>query len=519
MNKVNAALPVVLITLLGALLRFWAIGSKSVWLDEAFSIWIANHPPAEIWAWLIQIDQHPPLHYVLLHYWQLGFGDLQGAVRSFSALCGSLAIPFVYCAATHIGSRRVGLVAALILAISPFHIRFGQEARMYALLTLGVAATLCFATHLLFAARTFGKKRWGILWVGLVVAEAAVLWTHNTAAIFFPVALNGAVGGFLLWGRAVESTAGVDHPRFARQWLLAQAAVFVLWLPWLWPFVQQSIGVDSEFWIAPPTRDSIRWTFHNFNFFYLPKWVPFYGWWGRVYWAIAALAVVWIWRTPRRVLLLWAIFLLPPILSLLVSLRRPIFYDRTLIWITLPYAILLALGVDWLAQTARVLLRKVALLRPLQRFWNPLTYAPLLLVVVLSGSALHNYYNYFDKEEWDVAAAHVAARMQPEDLVLFNATWVQIPFEYYLRHFDREPRLRGLPVDLFDRGVLEPKMSGADLGYMRELIANEQDLWLVYSHDWYTDEEQIILRELDRSMRRVEGREFVGLRVFRYERK
>ena len=57
----------------------------------------------------------------------------------------------------------------------------------------------------------------------------------------------------------------------------------------------------------------------------------------------------------------------------------------------------------------------------------------------------------------------MAQRIEPGDTILFNATWVQIPFEYYFRHYDIDADLRGAPVDLFDRGVLEPKMTEDDI--------------------------------------------------------
>jgi len=44
-----------------------------------------------------------------------------------------------------------------------------------------------------------------------------------------------------------------------------------------------------------------------------------------------------------------------------------------------------------------------------------------------------------------------------------------------------------VPVDLFDRGVLEPKMAASDLSRLRALIQGRERVWLVYSHDWYTD--------------------------------
>ena len=111
----------------------------------------------------------------------------------------------------------------------------------------------------------------------------------------------------------------------------------------------------------------------------------------------------------------------------------------------------------------------------------------------------------------------MAENVQPDDLIVFNATWVQIPFEYYYRHYDLDTELRGLPVDLFDRGVLEPLMETSDIPHLHALVDGRLRLWLVYSHDWYTDATEIIPREIGRSLREVERRPFAGLEVIRYE--
>ena len=247
-----------LIIALGALLRFYAIGSKTVWLDEAFSIWVANQGIVEGWRWLIRIDQHPPLYYTLLSVWQWLFGDLQGSVRALSALCSTLVIPFVYLAAARITRDAVaGLIAALIVAVSPFQVRFAQEARMYALLTVLAAMAIFFAVRYLdgYGTRRLSwrdyifPRRWFRLGdvgaaVGLSLSQAAVMWTHNTATVFFPLALNLAVLGVYIYhrwtGRYVTMRA-VNAGRFLRNWLIIQGVALMLWLPWAIPFVIQAI--------------------------------------------------------------------------------------------------------------------------------------------------------------------------------------------------------------------------------------------------------------------------------------
>ena len=137
------------IVLLGAALRFYAIGDKSVWLDEAYSIWLADQPTMEMWRWLVRIDHHPPLYYSLLHVWQMYFGDAQGTVRMLSAMCGTLAIPLLYSTGRTLFDDSTGILAALILALSPFHVRFAQEVRMYALLALTAALAFACLAHIL----------------------------------------------------------------------------------------------------------------------------------------------------------------------------------------------------------------------------------------------------------------------------------------------------------------------------------------------------------------------------------
>jgi len=129
---------------------------------------------------------------------------------------------------------------------------------------------------------------------------------------------------------------------------------------------------------------------------------------------------------------------------------------------------------------------------------------------------LHQYYTGFVKEEWDVAAAYVADRVEEEDLLLFNGTWVQIPFDYYFRRYDLRVAEHGAPVDLFDRGVLEPKMAASDLPRLHDLISGRERVWLVYSHNWYTDPENLIPSALAQELRLLDRRQFNGLEVRLY---
>jgi hypothetical protein len=346
----------------------------------------------------------------------------------------------------------------------------------------------------------------------LALCQAAAMWTHNTAAVFLPLALNLPVLGsavYRRWRAQPVSLPAVNRPGFVRAWLATQGVAFLLWLPWLGPFVRQARGVDQAFWIPAPDIDRIAETFQSFAFAHLyPSSVN-----GALLLLYLVLAGLGLWTMRKQAAWAWflaSLWLTPIVGELLVSLRRPIFYDRTLIWTTLAFYLLMALGIRSIGRRGR----NVRL-----PGWAALTQVGLaLLIAGVSVTALASSYRHFQKEGWADAAAHVAQAAAADDLILFHATWVQIPFEYYFRHYDRVVELRGAPSDLFDSGQLEPQMTPADLPRLEELIAGRSRVWLVYSHDWYTDPAGLIPQALEAVLDETARTEFPGLQIFEYRR-
>jgi mannosyltransferase len=179
-----------LIVGMGAILRLINLDRQSLWLDEGISYWIALRPLSELVGHLATGDTHPPLHYLLLKG-AIALGGSEWLLRFPSVLAGLVGIGLLYALGRELFDARTGLVAALIVAVSPLHIWHSQEARMYALV-----ATLTLAAGL-FAARALRTNSW-LDWGLLVACQALALYT-NTAAIWFTLALNGAA--LLLVGR------------------------------------------------------------------------------------------------------------------------------------------------------------------------------------------------------------------------------------------------------------------------------------------------------------------------------
>lgn len=540
------ALPgIAAIIALGAILRFYRIGHHGLWIDEAFSVWMGRQPVGEMLDWLVRVDQHPPLYYLLLHLW-MGLGDTEAIVRIFSALCATLTIPVVYVFGRRLLGARAGLLAALILAVSPFHVRLAQEARMYALLALTASVALYALARLLTDPRAATVKigrqaaaawrTWratrrqprlrdietDLAWLAYILLTAATLLTHNTA-VFFPFSTNLLVLGLLLRQSPVSSlwpqASNLKPKTFLRNWLLAQAGVLLLWLPWLPAFVAQSTAVYDDFWLPVPTAQTVINTFGVFASDMLPRTPGALAGARVLFIGFAVAGILSLRRRPAPLWFLLTMLVTPIAGEWLVSLRRPIFYDRTLIWASIPFYLLLASGILRLRfeppgpkdgdikGSLRLGGEKIPAI------------AALLALLALNGLSLHAYHTSFQKEQWRGAASLVAELAQPGDLVLFNTALGQMPFDYYFAQLNDIPVVeRGVPGDLFDRTVLEPKMAESDLPHLRSLVAGRRRVWLVYCHHWYTDPQGLVPAQLDQALEPRGRWTFYGVQVQFYSR-
>jgi hypothetical protein len=150
----------------------------------------------------------------------------------------------------------------------------------------------------------------------------------------------------------------------------------------------------------------------------------------------------------------------------------------------------------------------------------------LLLVLALALIVTHylfstgDYYTFFQKEDWSTAAGYVANFAEKGDLVLFNSNFVEIPFDYYFKPYEKLYSLQvvkqGVPQDLFDTAILEPKMTVNDIPALTSLVNEYDRVWLVYSHDPYTDPMGIIPHALASQKKLLQTREFYGGQVQLY---
>jgi uncharacterized membrane protein len=230
-------------------LRMARLGFQPLWWDEGWSLYFATLDLGSMLA-RTAVDIHPPFYYLLLHLWTGLFGTSAGSARLLSVLLGTATVPLLYATGRRLLGFRGGLAAAFLLAISPFHIYYSQEVRMYVLVTLlGLAAT-----HFALRCPTgrWNARGWGAgSWAAYVLTATAALYSQYYAA-FLLLALNLVVLARWLRGARTGSPAGRSG-RALGSWLGAQAAVLLLFLPWLWyaggkllTYVRFKVSVEQD---------------------------------------------------------------------------------------------------------------------------------------------------------------------------------------------------------------------------------------------------------------------------------
>jgi mannosyltransferase len=167
----------------GAVLRFSTLGVQHYWLDEAVTAGLMRMDLGDMLTAAATTESTPPLYYLIARGWAFVFGSGEIALRSLSALLGTLTIPVAYAIGATLASRRAGLVAAALTAVSPPLVWYSQEARSYALLVLLSALSLLFVARALRGGRARDVALWAL-------TAALALLTHYFA-------------GFLVMGEAI----------------------------------------------------------------------------------------------------------------------------------------------------------------------------------------------------------------------------------------------------------------------------------------------------------------------------
>lgn len=455
---------------LAVTVRVQVIGRDAFWLDEGYSWWDAQQPFAALWSLVPTCDPHPPLYFALLHGWRALVGDGTVALRSLSMLFGIATVGLVYVAGRQLDRARgdadppfgIGLLAALLFALTPFQVYFSVEARPYALLCFGAALLTLACLRIVRRIESpaprdpeasalpwldrMGRRTWLLLIGGALLA----VWTNNTAVLILGAV---SIAFLVLWVVDPPSrTAAVPV-------LVAGALVAVLWAP-DWPLLlAQAREVTDDFWIPPPSLAGVTFELHNL----IGLDVLRSTWWV-VLAVVGGLVLIgrhvgWRWG-----LMVAALALLPIALNVGISFAiKPILISRALIGAAPALALALA---------AAVLLLRSAPLR--------LTLAIVLVIAHLLSLGRFLQADHV-KEPWKPVIARLAVAAANRAPVLVVPNELVLPIAHEARMQAADLRVIGLPADYpatdvkarYPSGKCAPSVIGQDLSPLMRSLAAE----------------------------------------------
>lgn len=261
---------VISLLLLGIFFRFVNLDRKVYWHDEAYtSLRISGYTSTELNQQIFNgqirsvedlrkyqqpnsekglIDtikslaaddaQHPPLYYVLVRLWVQVFGNSVTVIRSFSALLSLMVFPCIYWLCWEIfNSSLVGWIAIALIAVSPFHVLYAQEAREYSLWTVSIL--LC-SWILLRATRLTKTNNSKTIWGFYAATIALGLYTFPLTAF---VGIGHGIYAFV--------TEGFRLTKILMAYLLASLVALLIFMTWL-AFANTSASRAGISWTEIP---------------------------------------------------------------------------------------------------------------------------------------------------------------------------------------------------------------------------------------------------------------------------
>jgi len=465
-------------------LRLWRIDVRSIWWDESLSLYRAQRSVPYILSNRIDFpgisttDHHPPRYFLLLHGFVQLCGESDLVLRFPSAAFATLIVPLLYVMGCRLRGRRVGLLAALFGALSPFYLWYAQEARMYTMLT---ALGLC-ALYALWRAVTEQRRSWGALFVLSAALAAATQYLYSLLLICLGIL------AISLWprNRRVREEGSGKH---RGGMLLGGAAILLLILVGLGHEVRGLIPSLGHYREYIPLGLILRDVLNSYS---LGLSVNFREVWplDLVFLAAFVVGIASIWTHPPRVTLrargsslsqariagflaMVGTILIPVVMIWVFSLFVRVYTNSRYAMMSSPaFYLALGLGLD-------------ALIR-----WRRWAAWVLLVALVASmGWSVFRYQydeRYQTKEDYRSIVEFITANERVGDLIIVNGPESLPAFLHYYRG---DSPVVGLP----EGGVKQAEM----VERLTEVSASCDRIWFVRARTEVSDPEQAVLKWVD----------------------
>ncbi|MBI5080113.1 MAG: glycosyltransferase family 39 protein, partial [Chloroflexi bacterium] len=413
-------------------------------------------------------DVHPIAYYAGLNLWMQLVGQSPFAARLLSVFIGTITVAALFTLARTLFSKRTALVAMLLAALSPFHVYYSQEARMYAPLALGCVLVVLFfvkvnrdwrlefgdfthhvsrnthhasrdtqyATRIThhamrdtqYASRISHHAIRNTLyairyWILLSISAAFSMYMQNLAAFFL-----------LAFGLST-----LPRPKTFFKVALAGAGAFVFWLPWFVNVTSQFAKLQQAYWVTRPNFTTLLQTlliYHAGEEFVATAKagvvLPLFT--GIILLVMLVFRLVVESRPPhltglaefnalrnitRPVRCIWLASLAfgTPLLLFLASLYQPVYIQRAL----LPASLMYLIAISWLLAESQM---------P-----NVIRFAlgGIVGVTFVAGLWAHYTFASFPRPSFQSAVSYLKQNLAQGDVIVHSNKLTYLPMYYYNR--------------------------------------------------------------------------------------
>jgi len=331
-------------------------------------------------------------------------------MRLTSVVWGVASVPLVYHLGVRLFNRKIGLVSALLLTFSPFHIFYSQDLRPYPLLLFFSLLFFHCSYHAL-------EDNRNIHYIGMIATSVLGIYTHTY--MVFPLCIANL---YFMFGWKT-------HRHKLRKWLLSHLATFLLCIPALYFVLQHIQAGNTGLTDFPSGLRSLAGTFYLFTlgrfFFPTPSNLPFIVIQGTIFGTGALTGAFALWRergseNGRQCLLLFGAAIMTYAIIWFISTSTMPLFDEArvnyLIFFLPLYYFLVAKGWDYL---------------PNPTFQT--TVVSLAVVVSLISTApIYFRWDQVGKGNFRAAAEYVQPNIEKNDIIYHTTVMTTFPFSYYL---------------------------------------------------------------------------------------
>ncbi|HET9343695.1 MAG TPA: glycosyltransferase family 39 protein [Candidatus Eremiobacteraceae bacterium] len=451
----GAVVALVIALLIGGYLRLWDLTNRSLFLDEAFTLWVASKPWAAMMNQIVYHDFHPPVFYAVTH-WLIGVLRWQPwDYRFLTAPFGLLTIVASWAIARRLFGDVAAGATAFLVALEPSLVDWDRVFRMYSVLT-----ALCTTSWwlLLIGQDATGRRRVAA-WLGYGAVAILLPYIQYLGAV--TLVCQGAYALFDL----------------RKRWpILASCGAAVLALvPWMWAIRIQAPhgGLVAGTKVVP-----IGWVL-------LPRDVLLAGvpwnWSGSIVFAwsvtvfVAIVAVVSIARWPRTIVPFWLGVAALQVIATLAT-GKGLVVPRYLLPALPGFTIAVGGLIAWLiAGRLRVLGAALAIALP-------------AIAAVCSADIIWDpFYQFTD---WYLVNLIVLQNEKPDDAMLFVQGFPYLVVGDFTA-------FRGHPAE----GPAMPADLPFTLGWIRKHAG--QRIWYIENQAYYADPGHEVKRYLDSTRRQL----------------